>query len=110
MLLGLTIRDIVLIDRLDLAFRAGAVRADRRDRGGEVDPAGCAGAGAWPVGPKPALCATGPSEAAVTAEFAVGRNHPAYALLREAGLDGESETIVLRRLLRRRRPQPRLCQ
>ncbi len=28
----------------------GAVRADRRDRGGEVDPAGCAGAGLGPAG------------------------------------------------------------
>ena len=42
----------------------------------------------------------GAAEAAVTAEFAVGRNHPAHALLHEAGLDGDSETIVLRRLLR----------
>ena len=38
-------------------------------------------------------------EAAVSAEFAVGRNHPAHAILREAGLDGDGETIVLRRLL-----------
>src|SRR5262249_17807185 len=45
------------------------------------------------------LVRTGAKEAAVSAEFAVGRNHPAHAILREAGLDGDGETIVLRRLL-----------
>src|SRR5207249_1662728 len=32
-------------------------------------------------------------------EFSVGRNHPAQAILREAGREGAGETIVLRRLL-----------
>src|SRR5262249_49788917 len=41
----------------------------------------------------------GAQQAAVSAEFAVGRNHPAHAILREAGLDSEGEAIVLRRLL-----------
>ena len=49
--------------------------------------------------PRPGWCGPGATEAAVSAEFAVGRNHPAHAILREAGLDGDSETIVLRRLL-----------
>src|SRR5204863_7357604 len=38
-------------------------------------------------------------QASVSAEFSVGRNHPAHAILREAGLDGEGEAIVLRRLV-----------
>src|SRR5208337_732211 len=38
-------------------------------------------------------------EAAVAAEFSVGRDHPAHAILREEGLDGHGETILLRRLL-----------
>ena len=46
------------------------------------------------------LVRDGAGEAAVSAEFAVGQNHPAYAILREAGLDGDGETIVLRRLVR----------
>jgi DNA repair protein RecN (Recombination protein N) len=46
------------------------------------------------------LVRDGASEAAVTAEFSVGRNHPAHVILREAGLDDNSDTIVLRRLLR----------
>ena len=46
MLLGLAIRDVVLIDRLDLAFAPGLSRADRRDRRRQVDPARRAGPGA----------------------------------------------------------------
>ena len=45
------------------------------------------------------LVRAGAKEAAVSAEFAVDANHPAHAILREAGLDGDGETIVLRRLL-----------
>ena len=44
-------------------------------------------------------CGPGAQQAAVSAEFSVGRNHPAHAILREAGLDGEGEAIVLRRLV-----------
>ncbi len=100
MLLGLTIRDVVLIDRLDLAFRAGLCVLTGETGAGKsilLDALGLALGRRAEAG----LVREGASEAAVTAEFAVGRNHPAYALLREAGLDGESETIVLRRLLRR---------
>ena len=45
------------------------------------------------------LVRPGAEQAAVSAEFAVGRNHPAHAILREAGLDGDGEAIVLRRLV-----------
>src|SRR5207248_8437176 len=45
------------------------------------------------------LVRTGAQQAAVSAEFSVGRNHPAHAILREAGLDDDGEAIVLRRLV-----------
>src|SRR5205823_2704128 len=45
------------------------------------------------------LVRPGAQQAAVSAEFSVGRNHPAHAILREAGLDGDGEAIVLRRLV-----------
>jgi DNA repair protein RecN (Recombination protein N) len=45
------------------------------------------------------LVRTGAQQAAVSAEFSVGRNHPAHAILREAGLDGDGEALVLRRLV-----------
>ena len=99
MLLGLTIREIVLIDRLDLAFRPGLCVLTGETGAGKsilLDALGLALGKRADTG----LVRDGAAEAAVTAEFTVGRNHPAYAMLREAGLDSNSDTIVLRRLLR----------
>jgi DNA repair protein RecN (Recombination protein N) len=99
MLLGLTIREIVMIDRLDLAFRQGLCVLTGETGAGKsilLDALGLALGKRADAG----LVRNGAGEAAVTAEFAVGRNHPAYTILQEGGLDGNSETIVLRRLLR----------
>src|ERR1700740_3572346 len=98
MLLGLTIRDVVLIDRLTLAFRPGLCVLTGETGAGKsilLDALGLA------LGRRAeaALVRVGAKEAAVSAEVAVGRKHPAHAILREAGLDGDGETIVLRRLL-----------
>ncbi len=98
MLLGLTIRDVVLIDRLALAFRPGLCVLTGETGAGKsilLDALGLALGRRAEAG----LVRTGAKEAAVSAEFAVGRNHPAHAILREAGLDGDGETIVLRRLV-----------
>ena len=98
MLLGLTIRDVVLIDRLTLAFRPGLCVLTGETGAGKsilLDALGLALGRRAEAG----LVRTGAKEAVVSAEFAVGRNHPAHAILREAGLDGDGETIVLRRLL-----------
>jgi DNA repair protein RecN (Recombination protein N) len=98
MLLGLTIRNIVLIDRLDLAFRPGLCVLTGETGAGKsilLDALGLA------LGRRAeaALVRAGAKEAAVSAEFAVGRNHPAHAILRDAGLDDAGEAIVLRRLV-----------
>ena len=98
MLLGLTIRDVVLIDRLTLAFRPGLCVLTGETGAGKsilLDALGLALGRRAEAG----LVRAGAKEAAGSAEFAVGRNHPAHAILREAGLDGDGETIVLRRLL-----------
>ncbi len=98
MLLGLTIRDVVLIDRLDLAFRPGLCVLTGETGAGKsilLDALGLALGRRAEAG----LVRTGAAQAAVTAEFVVGSNHPAHALLREAGHDGDGETIVLRRLV-----------
>jgi len=98
MLLGLTIRDVVLIDRLALAFRPGLCVLTGETGAGKsilLDALGLALGRRAEAG----LVRAGAKEAAVSAEFAVGRDHPAHAILREAGLDGDGETIVLRRLL-----------
>jgi DNA repair protein RecN (Recombination protein N) len=98
MLLGLTIRDVVLIDRLDLAFRPGLCVLTGETGAGKsilLDALGLA------LGKRAdaALVRAGAQQASVAAEFSVGRNHPAHAILREAGLGGDGEAIVLRRLV-----------
>ncbi len=98
MLLGLNIRDIVLIDRLDLALRPGLCVLTGETGAGKsilLDALGLALGRRAESG----LVRPGARQAAVSAEFAVGRNHPAHAILREAGLDGDGQAIVLRRLV-----------
>src|SRR5215470_1595937 len=91
MLLGLTIRDVVLIDRLDLAFRPGLCVLTGETGAGKsilLDALGLALGKRADAG----LVRAGAQQAAVSAEFAVGRNHafvndePAsVGLLRELG-------------------------
>src|ERR1700742_660699 len=98
MLLGLTIRDVVLIDRLSLAFRPGLCVLTGETGAGKsilLDALGLALGKRAESG----LVRSGAQQAAISAEFSVGRNHPAHAILREAGLDGDGEAIVLRRLI-----------
>src|SRR5438309_6921162 len=98
LLLGLTIRDVVLIDRLSLAFRPGLCVLTGETGAGKsilLDALGLALGRRAEAG----LVRAGAKEAAVAAEFAVGRNHPAHAILRAAGREDAGETIVLRRLL-----------
>ena len=61
--------------------------------------------------PMRASCAPAPSRPSVAAEFAVADNHPALRSCARPGSRTDlAGTIVLRRLVARRRPQPRLCQ
>jgi len=76
MLLGLTIRDVVLIERLSLAFRPGLCVLTGETGAGKsilMDALGLA------LGRRAdaSLVRPGAEQAAVAAEFAVGRNHPA---------------------------------
>ena len=99
MLLGLTIRDVVLIDRLSLAFRPGLCVLTGETGAGKsilLDALGLA------LGRRAdaSLVRAGAEQAAVAAEFAVGGNHPASAILDKAGIATDlSGTIVLRRLV-----------
>ena len=99
MLLGLTIRDFVLIDRLSLAFRPGLCVLTGETGAGKsilMDALGLA------LGRRAdaSLVRPGAEQAAIAAEFTVGRNHPAAAILDQAGISGDlSGTIVLRRLV-----------
>ena len=111
MLLGLTIRDVVLIDRLSLAFRPGLCVLTGETGAGKsilLDALGLALGRRADAG----LVRPGAEQAAVAAEFVVEPNHPAAAILREAGSrrgrPRRHDPVAPRR--RRRREEPRLCQ
>jgi DNA repair protein RecN (Recombination protein N) len=98
MLVGLSVRDVVLIDRLDLALEPGlGVLTGETGAGKSIllDALGLAlGARA-----DSALVRHGAAQATVTAAFTLGRrHHPAHAILDELGLD-DGEELVLRRQL-----------
>ncbi len=97
MLLGLAIRDIVLIDRLDLAFAPGLTVLTGETGAGKsilLDALGLAlGARA-----EANLLRTGASQASVTAEFELPPQHRLRELLTEQGLDID-DTLLLRRQL-----------
>jgi DNA repair protein RecN (Recombination protein N) len=99
MLLGLTIRDVVLIDRLSLAFRPGLCVLTGETGAGKsilLDALGLA------LGRRAdaALVRPGTEQAAVIAEFAVTANHPAAAILAKAGVAPDlAGTVILRRTL-----------
>jgi DNA repair protein RecN (Recombination protein N) len=97
MLLGLAIRDIVLIDRLDLAFAPGLTVLTGETGAGKsilLDSLGLAlGARA-----ESGLIRQGAAQASVTAEFDLPGGHPARGLLAEQGLEVE-DSLLLRRLL-----------
>jgi DNA repair protein RecN (Recombination protein N) len=98
MLLSLNIRDIVLIDRLELVLRPGLCVLTGETGAGKsilLDALGLALGRRAESG----LVRAGAQQAAVSAEFAIGRNHPAHAILREAGLDSDGEALMVRRLV-----------
>jgi DNA repair protein RecN (Recombination protein N) len=99
MLLGLTIRDVVLIDRLELSFHAGLCVLTGETGAGKsilLDALGLA----LGVRAESGLVRHGAEQAMVTAEFLLPREHPARALLAEQGLDsGGDDPLVLRRVV-----------
>ncbi len=101
MLTGLSIRDIVLIERLDLEFGPGLTVLTGETGAGKsivLDALGLALGGR--AGRE--LVRRGAAQGVVAASFAPPPDHPARALLAEQGLDGGAEAgaeLVLRRSL-----------
>ncbi len=97
MLTALSIRDVVLIDRLDLSFGSGLTVLTGETGAGKsilLDSLGLAlGARA-----ESGLVRAGTEQASVAACFTVPDGHPARDLLSEQGMDAEDE-IVLRRVV-----------
>ena len=99
MLSALSIRDVVLIERLDLSFGSGLTVLTGETGAGKsilLDSLGLALGGRTDAG----LVRSGAAQASVTACFALPSGHPALALLTEQGLAAEDE-IVLRRVVSR---------
>nr|WP_202899504.1 AAA family ATPase [Kordiimonas gwangyangensis] len=96
MLTSLSIRDIVLIDKLDLSLAAGLTVLTGETGAGKsilLDSLGLAtGARA-----DRALVRLGQEKGTVTAAFSVTPGHPACALLDEQGMDAGDGEIILRR-------------
>ena len=97
MLTALSIRDVVLIERLDLSFGPGLTVLTGETGAGKsilLDSLGLA----LGVRAEAGLVRAGAEQASVTASFAPPPGHPVTALLAEQGLDPEDE-VVLRRVL-----------
>ncbi|HWA43414.1 MAG TPA: DNA repair protein RecN [Hypericibacter adhaerens] len=97
MLVGLAIRDVVLIDRLDLSFAPGlSVLTGETGAGKSIllDSLGLALGERADAG----LLRPGAEQASVTAEFDLPASHPANALLAEQGLAVEPALILRRQL------------
>jgi DNA repair protein RecN (Recombination protein N) len=99
LLSALSIRDVVLIERLDLSFGAGLTVLTGETGAGKsilLDSLGLALGARADAG----LVRPGAPQASVTASFAPSVGHPISDLLMEHGLDAEDE-VVLRRVLTR---------
>jgi DNA repair protein RecN (Recombination protein N) len=99
MLSALSIRDVVLIERLDLSFGEGLTVLTGETGAGKsilLDSLGLALGDRADSG----LIRAGQEQAIVTAFFTPATGHPAFALLAEQGLEAE-EDIVIRRLVSR---------
>jgi DNA repair protein RecN (Recombination protein N) len=101
MLTALSIRDVVLIERLDLAFAPGLTVLTGETGAGKsilLDSLGLALGARAETG----LVRAGATQASVAASFHTATGHPVHALLAEQGIDQEGDgSVVLRRALGR---------
>ena len=98
MLTALSIRDVVLIDRLDLTFDKGLCVLTGETGAGKsilLDALGLALGARADSG----LLRHGAERAVVTASFDVDHRHPAHGILAEQGLGAAAGELVLRRAL-----------
>jgi DNA repair protein RecN (Recombination protein N) len=95
MLVGLTVQNIVLIDRLDLSLAAGLTALTGETGAGKsilLDALGLA-LGARAEG---GLVRVGATQAAATAAFTLPERHAAYEILEEQGIERD-DLLILRR-------------
>lgn len=97
MLASLAIRDVVLIERLDLAFGPGLTTLTGETGAGKsilLDSLGLALGGRAESG----MVRAGQTQASVAAAFHPPAGHPAFDLLRDQGIEPEDD-LVLRRVV-----------
>ena len=96
MLRALDIRDLLIIDHLELAFQPGLnVLTGETGAGKSILLDSLGFVLGWRG--RAELVRQGASQGEVIAEFGLGADHPAHAILQEAGLPG-GEELVLRRV------------
>ncbi len=95
MLTALSIRDIVLIEKLDIGFESGLTVLSGETGAGKsilLDALGLALGARGDSG----LVRSGAERGVVTAAFSLATDHAAWGLLRDNGLDCEGELVVRR--------------
>ncbi|CAK0770009.1 DNA repair protein RecN [Azospirillaceae bacterium] len=97
MLVSLSIRDVVLIERLTLSFRRGLCVLTGETGAGKSILLDALGLALGSRGDS-ALVRRGATQASVIAEFELPPKHPAFDVLREQELE-TGETLVLRRVV-----------
>src|SRR5579871_231038 len=100
MLTHLSIRDVVLVDKLDIDLTAGLCVLTGETGAGKsivLDALGLALGGRADA----SLIRAGAEGLSVSAVFALPRSHPVFQLMTEQGLAQEDDALVLRRTVSR---------
>jgi len=95
MLTALSIRDIVLIEKLDIALDQGLTVLTGETGAGKSILLDALGLALGARGDS-ALVRSGAERGVVTAAFTLSPGHPAVALLKEQGIDAEGELVIRR--------------
>lgn len=95
MLTALSIRDIVLIEKLDIGFEDGMTVLTGETGAGKSILLDAFGLALGARGDS-SLVRVGADKGVVTAAFALSKRHPAIALLEEQGIETDSELVIRR--------------
>ncbi|WP_421694719.1 DNA repair protein RecN [Aestuariivirga sp.] len=95
MLTALSIRDIVLIEKLDIALDKGLTVLTGETGAGKSILLDALGLALGARGDS-SLVRSGAERGVVTAAFTLPRAHPAFAILKEQGIDAEGELVIRR--------------
>src|SRR3954463_7952599 len=98
MLTHLSIRDVVIVDKLDVDFAAGLCVLTGETGAGKsilLEALGLALGGRADAG----LIRAGADKLTVTASFTLDRKHPAFVLLADQDITVEDDQVVVRRVV-----------